>query len=53
MILAVVNPVGKTLPEDNKVELIFDQAIRLKGTILEGLSENRYQFKSLEGELEL
>lgn len=53
LILEVFNPNGKILPEDITVELISHRNVRFKGTLLEALPDNRYQFKNLEGELEI
>lgn len=53
LILEVVNPNSKILLKDKTVELISHRAVRLKGALLEALPENRYQFKNLEGELQI
>jgi serine/threonine-protein kinase HipA len=53
LILEIVNPKEKCLPKEQKVELIFPRAVRLRGTFLELLPENKYLFDTLDGEQQI
>ncbi|WP_316752396.1 HipA domain-containing protein [Pedobacter gandavensis] len=46
LIMAIVDPDQKGLPNDKAVELIFPRAKRLKGRFIESLPNNKYRFES-------